>query len=232
MKLSAGLREMLCSASAKRQETALERIAERNNPVPLKMLLPFLHARSSFLRDAALKCLARHPWRRVAPLILEALRDPEEIVRITASEELFFRPLSERERETLLRLFNRSRSGLVRRNLLVALARKNDPSFRDFLKRKLRIIRTPQVRAGILAALICSGERAFLKEFLHILLLRTADYRVRCFLANTLETDLLPLSDKEKKRAAPEIEKALAAHPPESAAIREALSNVLRRIRA
>ncbi len=175
-------------------EVLLYNIAAEKIFLPLKKIKPLFSSGSPFVRVAFLECLSRYAPEEQIKYLFAALKDKEEIVRLTASEELYDCVLSREQTKELLLEYNKSRNSIVRRNLAIAIAQNNYSEYIPIFKSKLQTTKNEQTKAGIYIALILLGERGFLT--LLSAMLNSADYRVVCFIANSIG-NILPITQTE-----------------------------------
>ena len=175
-------------------EVLLRNLAMEKISLPLKKIKSFFFSKSPFVRVAFLECLSRYTLKERIKYLFAALKDKEEIVRLTASEELYDCILSRKQTKELLLEYNKSRNSIVRRNLAIAIAQNNYSEYIPIFKSKLQTTKNEQTKVGIYIALINLGERGFLA--LLLAMLNSADYRVVCFIANSIG-NILPITQTE-----------------------------------
>ncbi|MDR3675761.1 MAG: HEAT repeat domain-containing protein [Acidobacteriota bacterium] len=221
-----GTNQAVMRQTVEQREAILKRAASLEDAGELSRLLTAaMRDPSPFVRTEAIEIAAKNQVEAVIPAIERLLKDRNEMVRFTAVECLGSMGTGHvRSIRSLLR----DRSFLVRIETLEALALLNDhgalPGMAKLLSDDNPLVRAyaatsiagvPGVfcvqaihnafdkekddtaRAGFLLALLMLGRNEFFEAFLD--LLSSANYRVRCYVANGLGG--LPLNQSQLESA-------------------------------
>ena len=121
--------------------------------------------------------------RQTTDLLMNALDDPDELVRVQCLEELSYRDDMGPVEAPRIRPCLNDRSELVRRYAASALATARDFSIIPLLKERLRQVSSAE-QCSYCFALIELGERSYLETVLG--LLKTDCYHTRCSVANCI----------------------------------------------
>jgi len=165
-----------------------------------------------------------HTVNLVREILFTALTDRDILVKITASDLLtdIEIPLNKSEQNCLNNLFLKSRSPILRRNIIIAMAKNHCEISIYKLEQKIHSNTDSHVIAGIYLALVLLGKYEYVTKFID--LIDSPNYQVACFVANSIPQWInspLPLI---KNRL---MEKLENKNP---VSVQEALSNAIARI--
>jgi HEAT repeat protein len=172
-------RRLASQAPADRAD-AVEKLGALGGPVVSDLLRRSVRDRSPEVRMRAIEA-----WGRIGgncEVLIDALVDRDELVRVAAAESLD--APGSRKAARALRKTLRDRSALVRSYAATALGRTGFQSDRVRLRHSLSRERSDGVRLGILEGLWLLGDRKAFDEALQ--LVNSSDYRVRCATAGAL----------------------------------------------
>lgn len=165
------------------REGFLEELARSGAPDAASQAIDHLGDASPLVRIAALECLAQRGTRRHLPAVIRALRDADALVRLEAVECVVTLRGHKAWKELLPRL--NDRDGLVRAYAAWALGNLRARSAIGVIEKRLKSERSRLARVGLLEALaVMTRKAAWVDEL--VKRLGSADYRVRCFAANSL----------------------------------------------
>lgn len=115
--------------------------------------------------------------------ILNALKDKEELVRVSALEAILLPKNNEKVFDTIAKYLN-DKSWLVQAYAINALADNNAKKYHLKIKSFLNNTQNDEVLVRVYYALVKFGEKKYLKRL--IKMLKHDNYRVRCAVANLL----------------------------------------------
>ncbi|WP_193368239.1 HEAT repeat domain-containing protein [Pelagibius marinus] len=133
------------------------------------------------IRYEAIERIGANRSRETTDLLLEALDDPDELVRAQCLDELSYRNDLSTDDAGRIRPFLDDESELVRRSAAWALAAARDSSVIPLLKDRLTQVSTAE-QGSYCFALTILGEAAYLDRA--ITLLQADCYQTRCSVAN------------------------------------------------
>ena len=187
------------------RSAAIEQLARRGEAASLRLLVELLRdrRRSTWLRCEVAEALGRVRHRAVIPPLVDALKDPEALIRLCAAESLG--QLAATEAVAPLTALLRDADSLVRGYAADSLGKLGIDA--SVLRHALARERSPHARVRIVASLVRMGRNSP-RALLHFLGAR--DYRVRCSAANLL-AEVTPRRTKPATLAA--IRARLATEP-------------------
>jgi HEAT repeat protein len=155
----------LMQLMAKKDWRAVE-VARTAGPQAVAELEPYLQHRDPAIRALAVDCLNAAGGARVSDLLIQALRDTNEQVRINAIKALHERPPQGREQALLAALdADRSRDGFVRQQIPMILGRMGARGAIPDLRRRLEAEPRQDVKDGFIAGLAKMGDPPAREEF-------------------------------------------------------------------
>lgn len=205
------------------REQILEFLISDNQIIPFKNIKPLIDDENTFVREKVLELLPLYGNDIAVKHCMKALTDPDELVRITASEVLLHTQLDYDSITLLIDLFTATDEPLITRNIAEVLGMTKDPRSIDPLKDKLKKHPDDQMKLGIYIGLVHMGFKAYFKNILS--LLHSEDYQVRCAVANSMDSTIGETSEILKK-----LNKRLEIEP--TIAVKSSLSAALSRLSA
>ena len=191
------LSRALKSRSVKVRDAAILLVTEQKITEAGALIEPLLGDKSKRIRYNAAECLGilyEDSGRQLTGL-RNLLQDPSDIVRAQALESLAL--LKDRRALPEIVPLLSDDDPVVRSYAAASVGVLGGVSYKKALRRNLKTDKEELARVGFYEGLFLLGEREALKEML--MLLQSQNYRVRCAVANTVES--MPLSQGEVREA-------------------------------
>ena len=136
----------------------------------------------SFLESLEINCNLRYAKN----ILWAALEDKDILVKITASDILMDGDFhfNKCEQEYLRNIFANSRSPVLRRNIIIVMAKSHCKLSIHDLIQKLHSNKNEHVISGIYLALIILGRNDFIEKYVDML--NASNHQVACFIANSI----------------------------------------------
>ena len=184
-------------SSPRVRSEALQIVVERRIESAFPMVEKLLRDRSEQVRIAAVRCLISFRERssdsreKIRPL----LKDKSFLVRIEVLEGLAL--LRDRGALASIAQLLADKHPLVRAYSARSIAALQRDSYIQAIQNALEVEKLDSARAGFLEGLFLLGKKEVFGDFL--LLLQSADYRVRCSVSNALAD--MPLDERQMETA-------------------------------
>jgi HEAT repeat protein len=163
-----------------------------------RQLVAFISDPDGEVRYGAIERIETDQTRETTDLLLAALDDPDELVRVQGLEELSYRKdLTDADADRIRPCLD-DESELVRRYAATALAAARDLSVISLLQERLAGVATAE-QGSYCFALVALGEREYLETALG--LLEAECYLTRCSVANGI-VDFVDDSNRDRIVAA------------------------------